>query len=280
MGDNDGGTSKNVSRRKLLGAGIVGGVIGATGAGTAAVIVTKGLPAGGQDNQVNYVGIENVAGPAPCGLPQIPIEIDSEGYLKGVWPTGNGDDGTPSMKIGNVTYSSRWFDYCDLQTAPGFKQDSEQDNYLRVIRGGYYDWQEEELTVGDKLHVDDFGGYREWSNGIGQSGLGKPAMATWRSEGVSHADVIPVQVLRSSRIEALYDADHPLSEWIKHTTQDGFIAWLSKCTDNCCIPAFKRLQASARYGGEDLVYCPCHASMYDPFTLTTESFNPSRQADT
>ena len=57
--------------------------------------------------------------------------------------------------------------------------------------------------------------------------------------------------------------------FISEATQDGFIAWMDKCTHFCCVPGFK---TSDYPGAEDGVYCQCHQSIYDPFAPTKYQF--------
>lgn len=271
-GDSD-SHSAGPKRREFL-KGFVGGMgLGVAGTGAVVVSGTTISALGGDDGQPTYVAIEDVGGPAPRGMPQIPITIDTNGYLKGVWPTENEAGGNPAKTtIGGVTYSSSWFQYCGGRTSPGLDADADRDNYLRAASGSPYSWQETaDTSAGDRLHIDDFSDYTDWTNGIGKSGLGKPAMATWRSVDLLPEQSIPVHVLRSTRVEGLFDPDHPLSEWIQATTANGFIAWLNRCTNHCCVPGFKAFSQSAEYGGEDLVYCQCFGSLYDPFSLVTES---------
>lgn len=61
-------------------------------------------------------------------------------------------------------------------------------------------------------------------------------------------------------------------EWVAATTQDGFIAWHDQCTHFCCVPKFKANPNSAKFGAEDKVYCNCHQSVYDPFSIVEEQF--------
>jgi Rieske Fe-S protein len=172
-------------------------------------------------------------------------------------------------ELGGITYSSEWFQYCGVQTYPGVRPGEDQDNFFRVASGAgnTYDWMSD-LEAGSKLTVDMFDDYETWGNGIGKSGLGKPAIGTWRSQDVEPQSTMPVQVLRSPRIERLAQED----EFINAATQDGFIAWLNKCTHFCCVPGFKSLAGSANFGAEDRVYCQCHQSVYDPFAPVQKSF--------
>ena len=259
--------------------GVVGAsALGATGVTGASAIKLTTSSSGEGGGATQYFGIENVAGPAPRGMPQIPIEIDDEGYLKGVWPEGpkprtvNGQQvSPPTEQIGGYTYTSEWFQYCGVQTYAGLAPDADQDNFLRVADSAGYEWMSD-LSAGDRLNVDDFEDYETWNNEIGQAGIGKPAMATWRSQDLSPQETIPVQVLRSTRIEELANGGSEYADWVNASTQDGFIAWLNKCTHFCCVPGFKASDQSARFGAANEVYCPCHQSVYDPFSIDRLQF--------
>ena len=61
-------------------------------------------------------------------------------------------------------------------------------------------------------------------------------------------------------------------EWLQASTSEGFIAWLNKCTHFCCVPGYKQAADAARFGGEDGVYCQCHQSVYDPFSIVQTLF--------
>jgi len=203
-------------------------------------------------------------------MPIIPLTIEN-GELKGVWPevTETKEDGqtvkVAETDLGGVTYSTQWFQYCGVQTYPGTQPDAGQDNFFRVGSNPGYDWMSD-LSAGDKLTVDMFDNYEEWGNDIGQSGLGKPATGRWRSEDVDQT--LPIQVIRSPRIEEQAQDD----EFLSAATEQGFIAWLNKCTHFCCVPGFKQLEGAASFDAEDKVYCQCHQSVYDPFSAVQTPF--------
>ncbi|ELK56023.1 MULTISPECIES: cytochrome bc1 complex Rieske iron-sulfur protein [Haloferax] len=263
------------SGRRRFVKGVVGGAalagVGTTGA-AAVNSATSSTGSGGGPTQA--YAIENTGGPAPRGMPQIPIEIDDEGYIRGVWPevqtvTQNGVEVelaiTEDYQGTGVTYSQDWFQYCGVQSYEALSPSFESDNYFRSDNGAY-DWQSETYSAGDRLNVNDFDEYESWGNGIGQSGLGQPATGTWRSQDTE--DTIPIQVLRSTRIEeAAQD-----NEWLAASTDQGVIAWLNKCTHFCCVPGYKQAASSATFGGEDGVYCQCHQSVYDPFSIVETLF--------
>lgn len=121
------------------------------------------------------------------------------------------------------------------------------------------------------MHVDDFTDYTSWGNDIGRSGLGKPATGTWRSNDT--ADTIPIQVLRVAPdiFETMRQTPR-IAAWLDAAAPENFIAWLDKCTHFCCVPGFKATAQSVAFGAADKVYCPCHQSVYDPFSISEESF--------
>lgn len=274
MADEDDLYPSQSSRRRFV-KGVVGGaalVSVAVMADIAVSVSTPPTPVGG--GLVEYYGIENTDGPAPRPMPQIPVELDSDGYLMGVWPTVkdvqvNGQTvAVAEQQLGGTTYSSEWFQYCGIESAPGLNPTANEDNYLRYADSPPYEWQQQDVSPGDRIHVDDFEDYLTWGDGIGESGLGKPATATWRSEGNTDGTTIPVQIIRSARIERLEASD----EWVSASTQSGFIAIMDKCTHFCCVPLFKADQTSTRFGAEDQLYCPCHQSVYDPFSIVQQTF--------
>jgi len=210
-------------------------------------------------------------------MPLIPVEIDSEGYLKGVWPevkteTQNGIEieiaATEDFRGSGINYSSEWFQYCGVQTYPGVRPDADQDNYFRYSGNSKFEWQNEEVSEGAKIHVDDFDDYQTWGNGIGKSGLGKPAQGTWRSQDVPPSGKMPIQVIRSKRIEEMAKDN----EWLSASTEEGFVANLNKCTHFCCVPTFKGLPGSTVASAENMIYCQCHQSVYDPFNIIQKTF--------
>ena len=264
----------------VVGSAALGGV--ATG-GTAAInLTTSSTGAGG--GITRYVAIENTAGPAPRGMPMIPIEITSAGELKGYWPevkevTEQGRTFSVAEEdIGGITYSSSWFQYCGVQTYAGAQPDADQDNFFRATAApGELTWQSE-VETGEVLTVDMFDDYEEWGNGIGQSGLGKPAAGSWRSEG-DDVQTMPIQVLRTPELPKMINGEGKYSEipqevrsFLDAATEQNFMAWLDKCTHFCCVPHFKAYPGSEKFNGQDGVYCQCHQSVYDPFSPVQVTF--------
>jgi Rieske Fe-S protein len=261
-------------RRRFV-KGVVGSAaLGSVATGTAATVEMITSSAGAGGGITPFIGIENTDGPAPRGMPMVPVEIEN-GEIHGVWPepeTVTGPSGrqitVAEMDMGGITYSTTWYQYCGVQTYEGIQPSVDQDNALRSS-GGTYTWQED-IEDGSVLTLDMFDDYQEWGNGIGRSGLGKPAAANWRSEG--DVSTIPVQVLRSPEVSKMVNGEGKYSslsgtvrDFLAEATENDVMAWLNKCTHFCCVPGFKAYDGSAKFGGSDRVYCQCHQSIYNPF---------------
>jgi len=265
-------------RRRFV-KGVVGSAsLASVGAGSAAALNAATNPTGAGGGTVEFIGIENTAGPAPRGMPLIPVEVTSGGELQGVWPEvqeveeGGRTVQVASQDIGGVTYASTWFQYCGVQQYAGAQPAAEANNTFQA-KPGKYDWMSD-LQAGSPLTVDDFSDYETWGNGIGRDGLGKPAMADWRSSEEGRA--LPVQILRTPELPKMINGEGKYSSipgsvrtFLEAATDQSFMAWLDKCTHFCCVPGFK---TSSYAGAEDGVYCQCHQSIYDPFSPVQGQF--------
>ena len=260
------------SGRRRFVKGVVGGAalagVGAMGSATVNTLTTAGGVGGGATVAMT---IAHTGGPAPRGLPQIPVQVTDDGYIEGVWPevTTITEDGieieVAQEELGGRTYSGEWFQYCGVESQENVRPNFESDNIFRAATGGYQ-WQDDVYDGGDQIHIDDFDDYQEWGNGIGNDGVGKPASVRWRSEDADAS--LNAVVIRSTQIEEAAEED----EWIAASTDQGFMAYLNVCTHFCCVPGYKQLEESTRYDAGDGSYCVCHQSTYDPFTLEESLF--------
>ncbi len=269
-----------VSGRRRFVKGVVGGAaLAGIGTATSGTVNTMTNPSGAGGGVTEYFGIEKLFGPAPRGMPQIPVVIDDDGFLMGLWPKvseiieGGRKVTVAQQEIAGVTYSSDWFQYCGVQTYPGVKPLADQDNYFRYANNPPYKWQKEEVSPGAKVHIDDFEDYVTWGNSIGKAGVGKPAFATWRSQDVPPQVQMPVQLIRSTIVDNLIsNAQGETKQWLQESCSQGFIAILDKCNHFCCVPGFKSFTDSEKFDGADLIYCQCHQSVYDPFSIIKDRF--------
>ncbi|KYH25721.1 rieske [2Fe-2S] domain protein [Halalkalicoccus paucihalophilus] len=260
----------------VVGAGAIAG-LGSTGA---VAVNTATAPAGSGGGITPFMGIEQVGGPAPRGMPIIPVEIAEDGTISGRWPELVEEQvqgqtiQLAQEEIGGITYSSQWFQYCGKQTSPALLPAADLDNRFLSSGQSQYEWQSE-LEEGAPLNISDFEDYEEWSNDIGDAGVGKPAAATWRSEGLESGETLGVVVMRSPLIEEAAQDD----EFLQAATQDGVFAYLNVCTHFCCVPGYKVSETAERVSDGNTIYCQCHASVYDPFTILEQSFLSFPQPD-
>ncbi|MFB6068515.1 MAG: ubiquinol-cytochrome c reductase iron-sulfur subunit [Halobacterium sp.] len=264
------------SGRRRFVKGVVGSAgMAGVGAGGVAAIDTITNPTGKGGGRTTYFGVENISGPAPRAMPLVPIEIDDEGFIKGVYPDTQEVQQrgqtvkVARMQLGGITYEVDWFQYCGVQEYQGLRINYDGDNYFRYTGGpSSYDWQ----PTSGRANISDFENYEtfEPSTGIGDADRGKPALASWRSQNVDNT--IPIQLIRSKQLEQVIangDSSDPAIKFLKAATQDGMMAILNKCTHFCCVPGFRK----STYGnGENNIYCPCHQSIYDPFSIVKRSF--------
>ena len=259
------------SGRRRFVKGVVGSAaLSGVGVGGAATVDLATQPSGGGGGPTPYVGIELMGGPAPRGMPYIPVDIDDDGTIRGVWPeveevTEAGQTyEVARADIGGQRYSSEWFQYCGRQQAEGVQPSADQPNEFIAAEGPSYEWQSEEVEAGEPLNIEHFQDYESWGNEIGNDGVGKPAEATWRSQDTE--DVLPVTVIRSPLIEEKAQGDGEVANWFADASSQGVIAYLNVCTHFCCVPGYKISNDAPNYNAEDGVYCQCHQSRYDPFT--------------
>jgi len=260
-------------RRRFV-SGVVGSAaLSAVGVGGAAAADSLTSAAGEGGGTTTFVAVENTDGPAPRGMPVIPIEIN-DGKLSGFWPEYDEEAGVAIAKDfggSGIDYSSAWFQYCGIQSSSGVYPQADADNKFLNSQGAF-DWQSD-VEKGTQLTVDMFDDYESWGNGIGTAGLGKPASAVWRQ---TEDGGVPVQIIRSTKIEEIANGNTDLpgnvQSFISEATDQGFIAWLNKCTHFCCVPGFKTQEGSANFGGANGIYCQCHQSVYDPFSPVATQF--------
>lgn len=260
------------SDRRRFVKGVVGSAaLAGVGVTSAVSIDTLTSQTGAGGGTTVYRGNELVRGPAPRGMPQIPLEVDDEGYVKGIWPeVEESPEGEPvaEMELGGVTYSTTWFQFCGSQTSPATDPEEDRENYFTYVSATQIDWQNEEVEGGDRVHIDDFDDYEDYDVPIGDAGVGKPALVNWRSEDLSPADRVPVLLIRSPLVEEAAADD----EWIEASTDQGFIANQNQCTHYCCVPGFRVLGEARQFDSENMIHCPCHQSVYDPFSITEQQY--------
>lgn len=215
---------------------------------------------------VRYFGAHMVGGPAPRGIPYIPITVE-EGHVVGK---------TTLQREGATWNVLEWYKYCGHARAPGLDEASTSDNRL------YYDFPEEPLRflkpwyahlLGEPIRPEDFPG-----DGFG-------ARFRWRSRGLDGPEVITGVLLKADpstigRGEEPVPPAKPLAREemafvLREVFHEGFIAVCNFCTHFCCAAGYKESEALTRpRNGWENVFCTCHGANFNPREPVSYSFLP------
>ncbi|MHB8604763.1 MAG: hypothetical protein ACYDCK_05860 [Thermoplasmatota archaeon] len=275
-----------------IGAAALAGIGGATYSMAAAFEI----PRRGGSTSVRYFGAQRVGGPAPRGVPIIPIFVNKDGNFEGkplVLPPGVAAPASDVLKDPvqlaaflklNGGYNVLdWYKYCGHVTAPGLEVGFQTDNVLR-----YYLSQEKiaainpwyKNLIGEPVRPEHFPG-TEFGAGI-----------NWRSEGQSGSNVLSGVIINypekaihhvaSGLLSPASAVTDPEYAFIRSNFHSGnFVAQSTFCTHFCCVPGFHENEALAKThfaaDGTDAwnkMYCTCHNSIYDPSEPVAYSFVP------
>lgn len=193
---------------------------------------------------VPYYGARVVGGPAPKGLPLVPVRRRDDGVLEGV----------PDQMHA--------YRYCQLEGAPGLRDDYAGDNVLRYYETpGWLEAAEDDATplwyrdrIGEPVHAADF------------PGVGAGAAVRWRSDGQFDRMVIRMSVIR-------VEPDAYPAAVRDRFVPDGFVGMLAHCTHFCCVAGWQNSDAIRDYPVSDgrdaweTVFCVCHGAAFDPYDV-------------
>lgn len=262
------------------------------------------IPRLGGSTKVTFFGAQRVAGPAPRGVPFIPIRLAEDGTFEGrptiEIPPGEEKselfEGLPVTRIGeapaegeadtrpSVVNFLEWYKYCGHQGAPGLDAASEEFNSQNALK---YFIAEEKIASVNPWYGDRLG------NAIKPSDFPEPEFGAgfiWRSDGEEGPNVLtgaivryPKDAVRFKQVGTINPAK-PLSQerfdFVKknvfvETDDSVFIAVSTFCSHFCCIPGYKeaRKQAEANRAWDKL-YCTCHNSVYEPREPVSYVFFP------
>ena len=236
------------------------GALAATGLGMAAGLAIPrkpGLP------PVRYFGAHRVAGPAPRGVPYIPITVQ-DGQIVGKTSLPHYDPG----ETGEIN-ALEWYKYCGHSGAPGLRPDFTDDNTLTYLPKEEYEhlitpwfkaYLDQPIRI-DHFPADNFG-----------------AAFKWRSEGQGGANVLTGIVIRvaASQLKLVGSAVPPAKpisqaefDWVAQNVfhKEGnsyYIGVSSFCTHFCCAPGYREAELLARpRAAWDNIFCTCHNSNYN-----------------
>lgn len=235
------------------------GAAAGTTAGLGRALVEPRPPRGAP---VPYYGAHRVDGPAPRGVPFIPVRVTDAGAFEGR-PVIPSPDGDATLSVLD------WYRYCDHGRAPGLDPERDADDTLR-----YFVVDDPTRTVrpwfdpkrGEPVRPVDF------------PDVEFGASFAWRSVGAEGRDVLTGVLVRYP-LDALARVTRPKpparalddAEWaflMEHVfAQAGdsvFIAVSSFCTHFCCTPGYKHTDAAKPKNAWAQVFCACHGSVFEP----------------
>jgi nitrite reductase/ring-hydroxylating ferredoxin subunit len=214
-------------------------------------------------NRFPYVGARILPpGPAPQGIPLIPVTVNADGVLEGI----------PENTQSRVKHSLEWYKYCSHEQAPGLELGFTKDNRFR-----YFALQE-------KFAAAEAQGFNLWYKDLLDQevrashfkNIGDGAPIRWRSEGQVQNNIITGIVVKidPSKVKGA-------PEGFVHDNGDGtgFIAVVSFCAHFCCVPGYLENNsplAKVPGAGVDghVLYCSCHDSRYDFMDIRPYTFPP------
>jgi hypothetical protein len=82
-------------------------------------------------------------------------------------------------------------------------------------------------------------------------------MATWRSQDVPATGTMPVQIIRSTRVE---ERVYRGNQWVQ-AAPNGVRGQPEQVYALLLVPAFKANPRSAKFGAANDIYCQCHQSV-------------------
>jgi hypothetical protein len=248
---------RSFSRRAFVKGCLLASAATVAGAGAQALVGPLSPPAG-DARRVDYLGATVLSGPAPQGIPLLPLRVGEDGVVRG--------DAAPAGFEGGVL---DWYRYCgharDRALRPGWEGEEalvftstpeKAADMARLRAAGTEDagWFLDRL--GQPLRAADFR----------QRDLG--ASATWRGS-------VPVVVLRVNpaalRIEG---SARSAVEGLLAPAPDGdaLMAYVGYCKHLCCVPGWHEGMVALERGFPDTIYCACHHSVYDPWTIRPDFF--------
>ncbi|HLE97688.1 MAG TPA: hypothetical protein VI997_09995, partial [Candidatus Thermoplasmatota archaeon] len=203
-------------------------------------------------------------GPAPRGVPLIPIRARDDGLLEGrarieAVPLSSS---IATQDAGPVD-ALAWYRYCGHQDAPGLRHDWTADSLLRFfVPTGARPWYAD--REGAPIRVADL------------AEPGAAAAFQWRSVGETGTSVLTGAVVRVAPGAPREPARlvPPAKRWKPGDAEvlaasflaDGLLAASTFCTHFCCLPAYR----------DATLACPCHNSVFSFEEVAVYSFPPER----
>jgi hypothetical protein len=210
-----------------------------------------------------YVGARILPpGPAPQGIPLIPVIVNADGVIEGV----------PENKKSDVKHNLDWYKYCSHEKSPGLTLGFTQDNKFRYFAlkekfasakaQGFNLWYENLLD--QEVRADHF------------KNIGDGAPIRWRSEGQVQNNIVTGIIIK---IDPSKVKGAPEGFVWDNKDGTGFIAVVSFCAHFCCVPGYlennsPKATEPGKGVNDTVIYCSCHDSRYDFMDIRKYTFPP------
>lgn len=245
-----------MDRRSFVKACVAAGGIGALSASGLGMLRPLAEPRAAVAPPLRYFGAHVVGGPAPRGVPYVPITVQDGVFVA---KTSLAQDGERHDVLG-------WHRFCGRANAPGLDPAFTSDDTLTYAKKPEYEWL-----------------LRPWFHGhLGQplrpehfEDVGFGAAFVWRSQGVPETLALPGVLLRVGE-DAFREVEVPNGsakslargemDFLKREVfWKGFVAVSAICTHFCCVGGYKEAEQLARpRGAWDNLFCTCHNANFDP----------------
>lgn len=278
---------EGISRRAF----VKGCVLATAGVATAAAVgsvvnssfITQNVPA----RRVHYIGSTLVSGPAPQGIPLIPLrEVD--GVVVGNPEFKRDDEGWREDVYKQDGTVLDWYRYCGHEETPGLLPDYDDadENVLRYFllpeklastkAAGIDLWYRDLIDAKEKENSRAVapGDFREVGLGAG---------FYWRSHKQFQKNIITGIVMRLNKKAFRFDANSwPRPDRFQQDAEEMMIdlgdgtvlaAFVSFCKHFCCVPGWQESRLARTQGFWGRMFCTCHFSVYNPVQIKGDYFS-------
>ncbi|HWG89285.1 MAG TPA: hypothetical protein VNZ52_00400 [Candidatus Thermoplasmatota archaeon] len=282
----------NVGRRAFVKGSVAAAATVAVGGTAFSIVKPLAIIKPSTAREINYIASFKVAGPAPRGIPWLPLRINDAGEIEGIpdWPAQAGVSALTSPNLD-------WYRYCGHENAPGLLSQTvdgtttfpyQGDNKLRYfvtedkILQGFNPWYKD--LIGDVMRADHFKDVYTGDAGAPDA-INSGAGGNWRSEGQAGANIVSVIIIKVDPKKLTFDdrVKEDVAAAVRKNVEDaqGLMAFIAFCTHFCCLPGWKEDKTARGAKGIpgqgdgtswDLIFCTCHLSRYNPINLTQSKF--------
>jgi Rieske Fe-S protein len=244
---------RRLSRRSFVKGCIYASAAGVAAVGAGAMVNPLAMTSKAPFRRVEYIGATLVSGPAPQGIPLMPLQKAANGDLS----VNPNPPGVPGGVL-------NWYKYCSHEKTTGLQEGfAAKDEAIRfflteekkasTVEGWYLD------KLGSVVNVRDF------------DAVGRGAGFNWRSQGQTGKNIITGIVIKIDPRQLAFEnaPEDIVREQFIVPTDDGnaMIAYSSFCKHFCCVPGWHESPLAKSQGFFDKIFCTCHFSVYDPYLV-------------